>query len=187
MKRVRINVPDAVRMFGNTECTEITDYPTLGTYACLDSAHKRYRLNSKTSREVAATQGFDDTEYQQMDFDWAFEAGETIEEMLTDIMDENEADELLPLDEDNGVRQPAEQVVDLAGHGGLLLQTSNIVWCVRCGGSAQLGSTSKHLRKRCDGKPPTASMRQRRNRLVRGVHPTTCAPLHAVAKRVTVL
>ena len=185
LKRIRINVPDAVRMFGDAECKDIADLPTHGTYACLEDSNKRYRLNSKTTREVAATQGFDDTEYPQMAFDWSFEAGETLEEMLTDVM--NDAEEQPPPDVEMEVQPPAEQVADPPGHGGLLLQTSNIVWCVRCGGSAQLGATSKHLRKRCNGKPENASMRQRRNRLVRGCHPTTCAPLHAAARRVTVL
>ena len=205
-KRVRLNIPDATKMFGKTECTEIQDYVTHGTYACLTTVNKRYRLNSKTTRDVAASMGFDENEYDQMDFDWEPNTDDRPESIIvdpssnlgTEILEEDQGSETLEdmltevlnmdADMNNAEEQQGEEPdVGLRGHGGLLLQTAYIVWCVKCGGSAQLGATSKHLREVCKGKPQTASMRQRRNRLVRGKHPTTCAPLNAVAKRVTVL
>ena len=71
-------------------------------------------------------------------------------------------------------------------HGGYMLMTGSILWCVKCGASANVGKVSKYLRKACNGKPPNASMRQRRSRLVRGLNPNNCAPLHSRATRVTI-
>ena len=69
-------------------------------------------------------------------------------------------------------------------HGGYLLQIDNIIWCSRCGAAASLGNTSKYLRKPCEGRPKNASMGQRRKRLMRHQHPTTCAKLQGTHKRV---
>ena len=69
-------------------------------------------------------------------------------------------------------------------HGGFMLQIGDLHWCSRCGASATLGHTSRYLRELCKGKPPNKSMRQRRNRLIRKKHPTTCAPLHGDHKRI---
>ena len=76
-------------------------------------------------------------------------------------------------------------VVDV--HGGLFLQTDNILWCAKCGASAKLGWSSAYLRKACPGKPINESMKQRRKRLIRGKHPTTCKPLASSAKRVRII
>ena len=185
-KRVRITVPDAVRMFGNPSGTEIQFVETDGNYAGLDPPGKRFRLTGKTSREDAATMGFDDMDYAEMNFDWSNTATEAadddidLEQALEEVMDDELAQE-------EPQPPPPQQPDPLAGHGGLLLQTANIVWCVRCGASAQLGATSKYLRAKCKDKPENESMEARKGRLVRGVHPTTCAKLNSSAKRVRIL
>ena len=71
-------------------------------------------------------------------------------------------------------------------HGGYILRTAQFIWCVRCGASAQEGNVSKYLRAECNGKPPNASMRQRRSRLIRGVNPNNSKPLNARATRVNI-
>ena len=82
-------------------------------------------------------------------------------------------------------REVPMAVMDI--HGGFFLQTDDILWCSRCGASAKLGWFSAYLRKACEGKPANASMRQRRKRLIRGVHPTTCKPLVSPPKRVRII
>ena len=72
-------------------------------------------------------------------------------------------------------------------HGGYLLQIDDIIWCMHCGAAASLGNTSIYLRKPCDGKPANDSMRQRRKRLIRHQHPTTCAKLLGTHKRVRII
>ena len=69
-------------------------------------------------------------------------------------------------------------------HGGLMLQIGDIAWCSICGASASDGNTSIYLRRPCDGKPANESMEWRKGRLVRRVHPTTCAKLTGSHKRL---
>ena len=71
-------------------------------------------------------------------------------------------------------------------HGGYMLRTGPFIWCVRCGAAAQEGNVSKYLRETCKGKPPNASMVQRRSRLVRGCNPNNSKPLYARAARVII-
>ena len=133
------------------------------------------RLIAKTSPSAARLQGHLDAE------DWpAAEDGyeseasgsQHIEDWLEEVM---------------GDTIPPAAPIGNAGHGGLLLQTGDIIWCVRCGASAKIGFTSKYLRDVCGTKPKNASMRQRRNRLVRCCHPTTSKPLNATARRVAIV
>ena len=187
-KRVHVAVPEAARMFGTTNLSDITQLDSTGSYSCLRPDVKRYRICTKTNRNDATALGYDDIQMVSTEF-----VAEELEELndepdssSVELNDDTLEDMLTEILNDAGVQQDGVPTIGLRGHGGLLLQTANIVWCVKCGGSAQLGATSKHLRKLCSGKPETASMRQRRNRLTRGKHPTTCVPLNAVAKRVTV-
>ena len=71
-------------------------------------------------------------------------------------------------------------------HGGYMLRTAQFIWCLRCGASAQEGNVSKYLRVECKGKPPNASMRQRRSRLIRGANPNNAQPLNARATRISI-
>ena len=71
-------------------------------------------------------------------------------------------------------------------HGGYLLRTGKILWCVKCGASATIGKVSRYLRKPCNGKVLNKSMKQRRSRLVRGLNPNNCAPLVGKATRVLI-
>ena len=137
---------------------------------------KRLRLTYKTSPALAAELG-----YGQMD---------SVSHSLEQDPDGDDADS----DSDRSMRDdeaPTETTdvptTVLDNHGGLFLQTDNILWCAKCGASAKIGWFSIYLRKACPGKPANDSMKQRRKRLIRGVHPTTCVPLASAAKRVRII
>ena len=139
----------------------------------------RTALRSKTAPSVAFAAGHLDAH------NWI-----NLEKELEDIMDLDNQDEINLereleeiLNADVTLTPPVPDDI----HGGLMLMIDGIHWCCICGAAAKEGSTSLYLRKTCEGRPPNASMRQRRSRLIRRKHPTTCAPLHGTHKRARYL
>ena len=142
-------------------------------------AQKRMRLVAKTNQDEAACLGYEplpicDFQPQGSD-DGEFSSC-------------NEDEFLDAMDADLGGSTPTRTYPSsLDIHGGLFLQTDNVLWCMKCGASAKLGATSIYLRELCPGLPRNDSMRQRRKRLIRGVHPTTCKPFVSAPKRVRII
>ena len=132
---------------------------------------KKLRLMGKTSPADAALLGYENDPTT----------------MVEAAMDEDTSSDESMMDDD----LPAEttnlpqSVLDV--HGGLFLRTDDILWCAKCGASAKIGWFSAYLRKACPGKPINSSMKQRRKRLIRGKHPTTCKPLESAPKRVRIV
>ena len=132
------------------------------------------RLTCKTSSIVATSMGYGPPEA----VDAAMEHSMHSSDSDSDV---SMAEEDLPTE---ATEVPAA-AMDV--HGGLFLQTDDILWCARCGASAKLGWSSAYLRIACPGKPVNDSMKQRRKRLIRGKHPTTCKPLVSAPKRVRII
>ena len=127
---------------------------------------KRRRLTCKTSAIVAVGLGYSSPE----------------------ASDSDDADSDVSLAEEDIPTEAIEvPVAAMDVHGGLFLQTDSILWCAKCGASAKLGWSSAYLRIACPGKPVNDSMKQRRKRLIRGKHPTTCKPLLSAPKRVRII
>ena len=132
----------------------------------------KFRLTGKTSPTDAALLGYEPSHSNMVDAQLN-EDSSSDESMMEDDVPTEVTD----------LRPP--KAIDI--HGGLFLQTDDILWCAKCGASAKLGWTSAYLRIACPGKPVNDSMKQRRKRLIRGKHPTTCKPLASAPKRVRIV
>ena len=147
-----------------------------GAFEAVAPDTKRRRLIGKTSPVHAAALGYDLLDLASYSMELAPDADDASSDSDRSLRDDE-----IPTE----TSDVPSKVLD--NHGGLFLRTDNILWCAKCGASAKIGWFSIYLRKPCPGKPVNDSMKQRRKRLIRGVHPTTCKLLVSHAKRVRIV